>query len=252
MKRASFTTLLCTAALFAASPAHAAIDLLLNGGFENGTSAFVTGNNIGVAVPAWTLVSGNTNVQQGAAQGTGFSSANLPVYNGAFSGGITTGTTASRNQTTDTGGNHFFDGTNDVNGYTTITQSFTLSTGTSLTGSYALGYRDTGGNVAGTLANFNNGTTSRVDILNGAGTAVYTSYGDLASPGSSTSANPGWEVNNMAIGVLAAGTYTFRVTLAGTQNIDAINLVPEPSTWAALGLGLAGTVLVTRRRRRTA
>ena len=251
MKRTSLTTLLCSAALFAASPAHAAIDLLLNGGFENGTSTFATGNNIGVTVPAWTLVSGNTNVQQGPATGTGFSTPNLPVYNGAFSGGVTTGTTASSNQTTDTGGNHFFDGTNDSNGFTTITQTFTLSTGTNLSGSYALGVRDTGGNVAGTATNFNNGTTSRIDILNSSNVAVYTSYGDLLTPGATGSANPGWEVNNMAIGVLPAGTYTFRVTLAGAQNIDAINVVPEPSAWATLGLGLVGTAVVTLRRRRT-
>ena len=255
MKLFRLTALCCTVTLLAAASAHATVNLLLNGGFESNTSGLGNGNNINKSgQPAgWTVVSGESNVQQGAAQGTGFSSANLAPFNGAYSGGTTTETTASHNQNTDTGGNHFFDGTVDVNGYTTITQAFTLATGTNLSGSYALGIRDSGGNQAGTAANFVAGNTSRIDIYAGTGTtgtSILTSYGDTISSGATGSANPGWEVNSFAVNNVPAGTYTFRIELAGSQNIDAVNLVPEPSTWATLGLGAMGAVAVASRRRR--
>lgn len=246
-------TIACAATLLAVSPASATLNLLLNGGFESNTSGLSNGNNINqTGQPAgWTVVSGESNVQQGAAQGTGFSSANLAPYNGAYSGGATTGTTATHNQNTDTGGNHFFDGTVDVNGYTTITQTFTLATGTNLSGSYALGIRDSGGNQAGTAANFVAGNTSRIDIYAGTGTtgtSILTSYGDTLSTGATGSANPGWEVNSFAVNNVSAGTYTFRIELAGSQNIDAVNLVPEPSSCALLGLGAGLLGLISRRR----
>ncbi len=247
---------LACAALLAATPAHATVNLLLNGGFENGNgTAFANGTNPGVTVPGWALISGNTDIQQGSATGTGFALPNLAPFNGAYSGG-STATGATANQNTDTGGNHFFDGTNDVNGFTIITQTFTLTATTNLSGSYALGIRDTGGNQAGTVANFTAGNTSRIDIYAGTGTTgtnVLTSYGDTTATGAALSANPGWEINSFAANNLAAGTYTFRVELAGTQNIDAVNLVPEPSTWALTGLGVVGMgVLVMRRRHRAA
>ena len=255
----SIRLLLASAAstLLSASPAHATVNLLLNGGFENSntTTTYANGNNTStttpVVVPGWTLVAGNTNLQQGSATGNGFALPNLAPFNGAYSGGSqATTSTGLNNQTTDTGGNRFFDGTNDnAQGYTIITQGFTLAATTTVTGSYALGYRDTGANVAGTAANFTNNTISRVEILNSVGTAVYVSYGDLASPGGTLSANPGWEVNNINAGSLAAGNYTVRIDLVGTQNIDAVNLVPEPSTWALLCLGVAGMGAMVLRRR---
>ena len=252
MKSFHLPALACAAVLLAGSPAHAA-NLLLNGGFESSTSGLSDGNNINkTGQPVgWTVVSGESNVQQGPATGSGFTTANLSPFSGAYSGGTTTGTTASYNQSTDTGGNHFFDGTVDVNGYTTITQTFTLATGTNLSGSYALGIRDSGGSQAGTAANFTAGTTSRIDIYSGSGTSgtsLLASYGDTSKANASGTANAGWEVNAFAVNNVPAGTYTFRVTLAGSQNIDAINLVPEPSTWSLLGVG-AGLLGLTLRRR---
>ena len=148
------------------------------------------------------------------------------------------------------GGNHFFDGTNNnAAGDTVITQTFKLNAATNLSGSYALGIRDSGGAQAGTAANSAN--TSNISIINAAGATIFTSYGDTTTAGGVGSTNPGWEVNTFTVNNVPAGTYTFQVTVQDAQNVDAVNLVPEPSSYVFLGAGLTGLLVVQRVRRKS-
>ncbi len=251
----------------ATARAQTGTDLLQNGGFEYQTSTYTAGNNT-VTPSGWTLVSGGANVQQGAATGTN-AGTNLNPYNGAYSGGTNT---TQFNSNTDTGGTHFFDGTNDVNNFSVISQSFTLTQTTTLSGSFELGARDgataaglftaaiaAGAGQSGTSSGTtNNTTTSYIQILTGTGTggaavpinfgaaSVTTYYGDT-----SKIAVGNWELNPFTANNLAAGTYTLQVHTYASQNFDSIALaaVPEPSTWALLGVSTAVGGLALRRRR---
>ena len=251
MKSLPFASAICAAVLAATflvsrAQAQTGVDLLENGGFEYMATGLANGNNLKDVPTGWTVTAGEANWQQGAATGTGFSSANLAPYTGPYSGGATTTT---YNSNTDTAGNHFFDGTvNNSADYTIITQTFTLSAPTTLTGSFALGVRDAGGSEAGTAANAAH--TSRIDIFNSSNVDVATVYGDTLTVPATGATNAGWEVNQYSVPTLAAGLYTFQVSLYDTQNIDAITLVPEPGTWALLGVG-AGLMGLTLRRRAT-
>ena len=213
-------------------------NLIRDGGFELGPGGTPfdsppgggSSNNIGVVPAFWVVTGGLSNLQQGTAAGDG--GVALAPYNGAYSG-LADGA----------GGNHFFDGTASTqqDGRVTITQAFTISSVTPVSGTFALGVRDLPNPSRGlgfsvlTIASSDPGSTFAPFTLN---TAPVTA----AAAGT-------WTVNNFSLAAVPAGNYTISFNLADGENLDAVAItaVPEPSTWA-MALGGLGTMLLFRRR----
>lgn len=200
-------------------------NLIQNSGFEVNTSGLQNGNNIGVAPFAWFVTNGTSNLQQGTSNGDG--GVFLSPYDAAFSGGSDGAA----------GGTHFFDGTHFNEGTrdpTTISQAFSISSASSLTGSFALGVRDAGGGSAST-------------ILTIASTSASSSFTPFTFTGVST-VEGAWRLNTFNVSAVPAGNYTLSFNLPDSQNLDAVRLstVPEPSTWVMVA-GALGVLLLVRR-----
>ena len=249
--------------------AQTGTDLLENGGFEYMVGGLSNGTNTSTTPPAgWTVSAGETDLQQGPATGTN-AGAPLNPYNGAYSGAAAVNANGY-NSNLDTGGNHFFDGTNNnTGGFTIIYQNFTLTQPTTLTGSFALGARDGAngligpgagqpGTISGNGINIQTSQLQILDISTGSN-AVPISYGAtnvttyLGDTSQVTVGN--WEVNNFTVKNLAPGTYSFQVSLYDSQNLDAVGLtgpavVPEPSSLLAAFVGCGFLIASWRLRRR--
>jgi MYXO-CTERM domain-containing protein len=213
MKLKTLTIALATAAVLAATGAHA--DVLTNAGFETGD---LTG---------WTAAASNT--QPGSTGGVAvvtstndfFFNPYLPTQ-GNFFAVLTAG---------------------DQSAYTTLSQTFTISTRSLVTGDTAF----LGSDV---LPNNDDGYVKLIGA-NGARTLFAAS---IASVGAF--ASTGWTGFGA---IVDPGTYTLQF---GVENIgdnqlssqvlaDNINVsaVPEASTWAMVLVGFAGLGLMARRRK---
>ena len=223
-----------------AGTACAQTNVILNSGFEaggytsNGTGEPATlqdGNNIGAVPNFWTVdaayTASNSNLQQGSNTNQGIV---LPVYSGVYSGG----------SDGSVDGTHFWDGTTPDTSPVTLTQSFTLTSTSDLSGTFALGGRDPGAAAANTTI-----------TITGGPAGVFTPF---TSANFSTTEGA-WQVQNFSLSAVPAGTYLFSVNLAEQHNIDAVALiavpVPEPSTCALMFGGGALAVGVLRRRKTT-
>lgn len=66
----------------------------------------------------------------------------------------------------------------------------------------------------------------------------------------------GWESTSFSLSGVVGKTFTLTATGTGTQfrlaGLSATPAVPEPGTWATMGLGLLGVAALAQRRRRSA
>lgn len=205
----TLTLATAVAALAAVATTAARADVLTNGGFETGD---LTG---------WTAATNSTG------------SVNV----------VTTTNDANFNPIAPTQGNFFAVLTaGDQSVYTTLSQTFTISTRSSVTGNTAfLGFD--------VLPNNDDGFVKLI----GAGGTQTLFAANIASVGAFGST--GWQSFGA---ILDPGTYTlqFGVENIGDANLSsqvladnvAVSAVPEASTWAMLLVGFAGLGLVATRR----
>jgi hypothetical protein len=225
-----------TAAIGLAMPAFAN-NLILNGGFETGDFT------------DWTA-----NVQTG-------SSGNLFVV--PNDGGTTSD--SGLPYALNPAGGIFFALTDQTGaGSYSLTQSFTLSSAATVHVSFDFFANNWDGGPFNNGRDFNTvpNQNAEVDILTGAANPFTNSSSDIVAtlwgPGGKPVNSPSpWATYTDTLS-LAAGTYQIRFAETdnqnffnmGVDNVSVSTAIPEPSTWAMMGLGFAGLAFAFYRGRR--
>lgn len=225
------------ASLAIASAANAS-QLIVNGGFETGDYTGWTANVEGGS-------SGNLSVVPNNGGGS-------PLSNFAY-------------QANPAGGNYFSITDQTGPGSYSLTQSFTLSSASTVNVSFQMFANDQAGVIYNNGRDYNGdpNENAEVDILTGSANAFTNNPADIVAvlygPGAdnlSNNPNP-WTTYNETLN-LGAGTYQIRFAETdnegffqqGVDNVSITTSVPEPATWAMLLLGVAGIGGAMRARRR--
>ncbi len=172
------------------------------------------------------------------------------IVSGTLTPGNSPGLLSTASQEWRPGGNYNwqvvdFGGTAGV-GYDSIAITGNLDLSALTAGSFAINLWSlsaTGPDVNGNAANFNPG-------VNASWKLVSTTSGIAGFNASSFVVNT--TATNGTAGLSNAYDGTFSVGKVGNNLVLTYTAVPEPSTWALLGLGLAALVIVRHRSRRTA
>lgn len=187
-------------------------NLISNGSFENGVAANTNGNNIGHVPVGWSTTASNWNVVR--VDGPG---------GGSYGGGPQSGQD----------GDQYLDLTSDGE----LFQTFTLPETATL--SFGAWFSNRESN--------NDNSPSTVGIYDETGTTLLSTLAAVNLFGEATPSTD-WTQAEATIVDLAAGTYQIRIDLNNYNNVDSVfvNVVPEPSSLALLGLG--GLLLARRQR----
>lgn len=228
---------IAAASLAIASAANAS-QLIVNGGFETGDYTGWTANVEGGSNGGLFVVPNNGG--------------NSPLSGSAYQSNLA-------------GGNYFSITDQTGPGSYSLTQSFTLSSASTVNVSFQLFANDQAGVIANNGRDYNTAfnQNAEVDILTGSANAFTNNPADIVAvlygPGAdnlSNNPNP-WTTYNETLH-LGAGTYQIRFAETdnqlffqeGVDNVSVMAAVPEPATWAMLLLGIAGMGAAMRAARR--
>ncbi len=229
MNKTTISALAGAAVLAFSASSSQALELLTDGTFESPLQTG-DGNHINVVPDGWIVA------ETLAATSSDTSVSNLNrgvVTNGT---GPTNGTSATPLGICpeDPTGQQSLDGANVT---VFVSQTFTLGTASPLAISVDIGGRDSGSDA---------GAGSSWELLDSNGVVQASASGITPATGS-------WVQSATTTSILPSGTYRFVVNLLDPDMVDAATItnVPEPSTFAAAGLGagLLGWMGFKRRRR---